>query len=104
MNARTGSRHLRTSEPVRTDHLEEADNYRGELFRHGTYRVAECRDGIQWLLQRQSGARTVGGARWRSLAYCTTRSALTRLYQAHSGSVAPELAEFPETINRGRKR
>ncbi len=104
MNARPKCKQLLTSVPVRTDHLEEADNYRGELFRHGKYRVAECRDGIQWLLQRQSGARTVGGARWRSLAYCTTRNALTRLYQAHSGSVAPELAELPETINRGRKR
>ncbi|NDR58658.1 hypothetical protein [Aliiruegeria sabulilitoris] len=87
----------------RTDHREEADGYRGEVFRHGNFRVAECRDGIQWLLQRRSGTRTVGGARWRTLAYCVTREALTRLYQAHSGAVAPKLAELPESINRGKE-
>ncbi len=87
-----------------TDHREEADGYRGELFRHGNLRVAECRDGIQWLLQRRSGARTVGEARWRTLAYCVTRNAITRLYQAHSGATAPELADLPTNIKRGDSR
>lgn len=88
---------------IRTDHREEADRYRGELFRHGNLRVAVCRDGIQWLLQRRRGVKTVGGAAWRTIAYCVTRKALTRLYQAQSGAVAPELADFPETVSRAKR-
>lgn len=85
---------------IQTDHREEADRYRGELFRYGNLRVAVCRDGIQWLLQRRRGTKTLGGAAWRTIAYCVTRKALTRLYQAHCGAVAPELADLAESIAR----
>ncbi len=84
------------------DHREEADNYRGEVFRHGDFRVAVCRDGIQWLFQRRRATRTVGGAAWRTLGYCVTRKALARLYQAHIGVTPPELAELPDTIGGTR--
>ncbi len=51
----------------RTDHRETAENYSGELFRHDIYRVAECRDSIQWLFQRQRPQFPAGGAAWDTL-------------------------------------
>lgn len=89
-----------TSRAKGPDHREEADGYRGELFRHGDFRVAECRDGIQWLLHRRRPTKTAGGAAWRTIAYCVTRKALIRLYQQHSGGMAPELADFPVVFER----
>lgn len=86
----------------RTDHREEADGYRGEIFRRGNLRVAECRDRLQWLLQRRRPTPSAGGAAWRTLAYCVTQKALTRLYTAQAGAAAPELSRLPETIHKGK--
>lgn len=50
------------------------------------WRVIECRDGIQWILQyRASAAGTYAGARWSSRSYCRTREALIRVCGAHAG-------------------
>lgn len=81
-------------------HCEESDSYRGELFRLGRYRVAVCRDGLQWLYQRQGGQFKTGGARWRTLGYCVTRNALTGLHRAANDSDAPEIARLPATFSR----
>lgn len=82
------------------DHREESDGYRGEVFRQGDYRIAACRDGIQWLFQRRRGGKSLGGARWRTLGYCATRKGLMRLSAAHMGA-APDLAGLPPTCGRG---
>ncbi len=37
----------------KTGHRETADDYRCEVWREGRFRICECRDGIQWLFQRQ---------------------------------------------------
>jgi hypothetical protein len=81
-------------------HRETADAYAGELFRLGRYRVAVCRDGIQWLFQRQRPAKSGGGAAWDTLGYCATRKGLMRLHRAHIGPDAPEIAALPEQIER----
>ena len=52
------------------DHRETAETYVGELFRLGRYRVAVCRDGMQWLFQRQRPAKAAGGAAWDTVGYC----------------------------------
>lgn len=82
------------------DHRESSDCYQGELFREGKFRVAVCRDGIQWLFQRQRPGKAGVGAAWDSLGYCATRKALTRLWTATMGRVHPDLAQLPEFINR----
>ena len=79
----------------RTDHWETAENYSSEIFRHGIYRVAVCRDGIQWLFQRQRPQFPAGGAAWDTLEYCVSRSGLTRLVRAHLGCDIPELVDLP---------
>ncbi len=80
----------------RTDHRETAETYSGELFRHGVYRVAVCRDGIQWLFQRQRPQFPAGGAAWDTLGYCVSKSGLTRLVRTHIGCDLPELDVLPE--------
>ncbi len=83
-----------------TDHRETAENYSGELFRHDIYRVAECRDGIQWLFQRQRPQFQAGGAAWDTLGYCVSKSGLTRLVRAHIGCDIYELDCLPEHFQR----
>ena len=61
---------VRQNGAERSDHRETAETYAGELFRLGRYRVAVCRDGIQWLFQRQRPRFPAGGAAWDTLGYC----------------------------------
>ncbi len=80
-------------------HRESDDTYAGVIARGGRYRVAVCRDGIQWLLQRRSTNRS--GARWKTLHYITTRSALIRLWTS-SEPLPREVEGLPDQI-RSRK-
>ncbi len=76
----------------RTDHRETAENYQGELFRHGIYRVAVCRDGIQWLFQHQRPQFPAGGAAWDTLGYCVSKSGLSpqaSVVEPHQSEVGP---------------
>lgn len=84
----------------KTDHRESADNYRGELYRIGVYRVAECRDGLQWLFQRRRPRFPAGGAAWDTLGYCATKIGLKRLHRAHLGREVPELDALPNHFAR----
>ncbi|CUK17356.1 hypothetical protein RUE5091_04108 [Ruegeria denitrificans] len=85
---------------TRTDHRETAENYSGELFRHGVYRVAVCRDGIQWLFQRQRPQFPAGGAAWDTLGYCVSKSGLNWLVRAYIGCDIPELDALPKHFRR----
>jgi len=82
------------------DHRENGEDYRGELFRHGNVRVAVCRDGIKWLLQRRRGRISPGEAVWDTHSYCQTKKALMRLHRAQMGFVAPEIVNLPERTGR----
>ncbi len=93
-------RGLDTCSLPRTDHRETAENYSGELLRHGVYRIAVCRDGVQWLFQRQSPQFPAGGAAWDTLGYCVSKSGLTRLVRAHIGCDVPKSDAIPEHFQR----
>ena len=85
-------------------HRETADDYRDEIFRHGSFRVILCKDGIQWILQRSraaSGNKT--GVRWEALSYCTTRHYLQRDWTRHSGAEAVEIDALPEHTGRANR-
>ena len=84
----------------KTDHRETADDYRGVVWRDGRYRIAECRDGIQWLFQRRRPGFPGVEAAWDTLGYATTRNGLMRLHRAHIGGEAAAIAAFPETFRR----
>lgn len=81
---------------------ESESNYQPVVFLKPEWRVIECRDGIQWILQRRQ--KTHRRDAWRPISYCQTREALTRVYHAKSGDVhgMVELSKLlPERIGGG---
>jgi hypothetical protein len=66
------------------------------------WRVIECRDGIQWILQRRNRAENVARHAWRGRSYCRTREALIRCCDEHAGQIDPAarltLVALPERI------
>jgi hypothetical protein len=88
----------------KTDHRESADDYQGVVWRKGRYRIAECRDGLQWLFQRQRAGFPTGAGAWDTLGYCATRNGLMRLHRAHIGGEAAAIAAFPESFRRRDER
>lgn len=54
---------------------ESADNYQGVLWPlSAEYRLAVCKHGIQWLVQKRY--KTAMGYAWRSISYHRTKEAL----------------------------
>ena len=88
----------------RNEHRESADGYRGVLFDLGSYRVAACRDDLQWLLQRRRPGSPGVGAQWDTVAFVTSRSALIRLHRSHTGHDAPALLTLPEHFKAGAQQ
>ncbi|MDF0603365.1 hypothetical protein P1J78_21770 [Psychromarinibacter sp. C21-152] len=84
--------------PTGNNKRECADNYRGELFRIEDIRVAVCRDGLQWLLQRRRPAVSPGEPAWETLGYDTRRNGLMQLHRHYTGQDAPQFAGLPEYI------
>lgn len=85
-----------------TDRRETAEGYQGVIVSDGGVRVAVCREGRQWLLQRRRPRKAAVGAAWDTLAYCVTRAALMRLHRAQTGRDEPALADLPERIGAPR--
>jgi hypothetical protein len=96
---------------------ESAEDYYRIVARlNPRWRVIECADGIQWILQYRSSAEpararpeTYARARWENRAYARTKIALTRRSTLKSvgdvGSAARILADLPDWLDealRGR--
>jgi hypothetical protein len=66
------------------------------------WRVIECPDAIQWILQRLGSPNRSRRADWRGRSYCRTREALIRCTRHHAGDIDPAaatvLAALPERI------
>jgi hypothetical protein len=73
-----------------TSHRERDEGYPVVAQLTDTVRVIECKDGIQWILQRRSGDQ------WKGLAYCRTRAALIREASVLLGHVPEALLELSE--------
>lgn len=79
---------------------EKDDGYRGVLFYlNQRWRVAACKDEIQWLLQRRDNTR------WHSHAYCRTREGLARCIREYAGLVdaaaLAKIAALPDWFGGG---
>jgi hypothetical protein len=83
------------------DHRESAERYHGVLLNLGRYRVATCRNDLQWLFQRRRPGSAGVGTGWDTLAFVTTRSALIRLHRSHTGRDAIKLLTLPEHFKSG---
>lgn len=91
-NPKPNDRHVqhrterRVSKPV-PSHRERDDAYRYVVvWLNEHWRVIECRDGIQWILQRSDGERH-GQTRWSGRSYCRTRNALIRASRDLAGEI-----------------
>jgi hypothetical protein len=81
---------------------ESADNYWRLVARLNVrWRVIECRDGIQWILQRIDGER-YGKTRWTGRSYCRTRDGLLHACRDNAGEIEPSalavLNNLPDRI------
>ena len=90
----------------RPDRRERSDSYAGEILRAGDWRVALCRDHLQWLLQRRRNPRQEGAtAAWDSVGFCRSRAALLRLWRAQTGEDGAALERLlPEHIGQRAAR
>jgi hypothetical protein len=60
-------------------------------------RVIECRDRIQWIVQR---AKAVNGQRqWRGMSFCRTKEALLRCVRDWVTGEYQELQALPERLS-----
>jgi len=95
---------INTRGPRGSDPRETSETYKRELFRLGRYRVAVCRDGLQWLYQRRRPAFKAGGVAWNTLGYCANKTQLMRLHRTHSGSEAQAISDLPFHFKRGAQK
>lgn len=85
---------------------ESDDDYARIVCRlNDRWRVIECRDGIQWILQRQDATKSLHAAPWRSRSYCRNRTALKAVCVTHAGAIDAEawaaLDELPDRLGYG---
>ena len=70
-----------------SSHRERDNDYRAVVARlNGSWRVIECKDRIQWILQCADGKRH-GQTRWTGRSYCRTRQVLIRDSRTHAGEI-----------------
>jgi hypothetical protein len=96
------------SRPAGANRNESADGYdRVVAVLNHKWRVIECRDGIQWILQFRDRLQARATGTWQGRSYCRTSQALIRYTREHAGAVDPAamaiLAALPEWIGHGRK-
>ncbi|MGN6310416.1 MAG: hypothetical protein ACTHNN_12770 [Xanthobacteraceae bacterium] len=91
-----------TKPTAQSQHRENADDYhRVVAVLNNRWRVIDCRDGIQWILQRRAGERH-GRPRWDSWRYHRSRDALIASTGSLCGDIDPTavavLASLPPMI------
>jgi hypothetical protein len=87
--------------------LETSDGYAGFVARlNPDWCVVECRDRVQWILQRRGSPKKPRGDDWRGRSYCRTSAVLIRCTREHAGAIDPTaaatLAALPERIEEPR--
>jgi hypothetical protein len=64
------------------------------------WRVIECRDGIQWILQSRDSLKPE--VVWRGRSYCRTKEALLRVCALHAGEINPTAAAVLAALHENR--
>lgn len=86
--------------------METADDYCGLVAQlNSDWRIVECRDGIQWILQHRGSPKRSRRYDWRGRSYCRSSEALMRCTREYAGpsdrTAAAILAELPAWIGLG---
>lgn len=63
--------------PIAKGVPEKSSSYHAVATLNDDWRIIECRNGIQWILQRRRGHHA-GEARWQGVSYCRSKIALLR--------------------------
>ena len=67
---------------------ETADDYaKVVVMLSEDWRIIECRDGIQWILQHRGSPKKPRKDDWRGRSYCRTSEALIRCARLHAGPI-----------------
>jgi hypothetical protein len=69
------------------------DNYPAVVYLSDKARVIECRDRIQWIVQRR---RSVCPDSWRGISFCRTKEALLRCADCADLGALARLRALPE--------
>ncbi len=69
--------------------VAESDEAYPHLPLNSRWRIIECRDCRQWILQVRNRAETVARDVWRGRSYCTSREALIRCCDRYAGALDP---------------
>jgi hypothetical protein len=82
---------------------ETADDYPHiVVMLNSNWRVVQCTDAVQWVLQRRGSPDKPRRDDWRGRSYCRTRDALIRCAREYSGTIDPKasavLAALPVRI------
>jgi hypothetical protein len=65
---------------------ESADDYHKVVAQlNARWRVIECADGVQWILQHRTASESKPTSHWKSRSYCRDREALRRCGREHAG-------------------
>lgn len=81
---------------------EKSDDYRKIIMRiDDKWRVIECKDGIQWIIQKRKGYYKNKPA-WKSISFCRSRKGLRYWVRNKTGkrsmAIAKELRKLPKWI------
>ena len=72
---------------------ETSDDYPKVVFHiNARWRVIECRDSVQWILQKRTNK--AGEGKWYGKSYCRTKTALIRCVQGKIGVIDPVSETF----------
>ena len=90
-----------------TSHRERDDNYQGVIVQLAPrWRIIECRDAIQWIIQKRS-AEPLNPGYWLGASYVTDRNKLielsTTLGLLPEPSLRAVLEAFPSSVTELRK-
>lgn len=83
---------------------ETSDDYSGLVAQlNPDWRVVECRDRVQWILQRRGSPKKARRNDWRGRSYCRTAEGLRRCTRDYVGVIDPSaaiiLAALPQQID-----
>jgi hypothetical protein len=84
--------------------LETADDYcRVVVVLNPDWRVIECRDRVQWILQHRGSPKRSRKDDWRGRSYCRTSEVLIRCAREYAGEMDPAactiLAALPPRLS-----
>lgn len=83
--------------PSRYSFAESSEHYAYEIERLGKFRIIECSDRVQWIIQRRIKPQNErAGKRWKAIGYFMTREALAHLWHAKTGAA---LVAFDHSIS-----